>query len=216
MEEIVLASTSPRRRDLLTQMGLPFSVTAPECDEKRIIQEEVPGDMGRECVQTGASARTETLVKKLASLKGRSVYWQLKGQPPLWIAGFDTLVDFNGSILGKAVSKKEAGQMLSLLSNKVHSVYTGIALYCRKTDNWDVRAAISEVKFAPLSREEINFYLSTGEWMGAAGSYRIQERGSLFIEWIKGSYSNIVGLPISLFYVMLKNNNYSFSLRQDN
>jgi septum formation protein len=206
MEEIILASTSPRRQELLTQIGLPFRVAAPAFDEETVTSRDNKSTAG------GAEPR----VKALAFMKAKSVLHQVKANMPLWIAGFDTLIEFEGSVLGKADSEDEAFEMLSLLAGKVHRVFTGIALYSRKTEVWDIRAAMSEVKFAPLTRKEIDFYLSTGEWQGAAGSYRIQERGSLFIEWIKGSYSNIVGLPIFLFYVMLKNNNYSFSLRQGN
>ncbi|MBN2444880.1 MAG: septum formation protein Maf [Spirochaetales bacterium] len=197
MEEIILASTSPRREEIFLQMRLPFRSIAPECDE--------------DFVSLTNQGDPEVLVMKLAHLKGKSVYSRVKNEGPDWIAGFDTLVALDEHIVGKARSGEEAFQMLSLLSGKVHRVYTGIALYQGRRDIWDIRSEKSEVKFAQLGPEEIEFYLSTGEWKGVAGSYRIQERGSFFIEWIKGSYSNIVGLPISLFYVMLKHNNYSFS-----
>ena len=202
MEEIILASTSIRRKQIFQQMHLPFRIMAPTCDEKGL------NDTDPE--------NAEKVVKDLAFLKGKSVFPGKKNEKPVWIAGFDTIVEVDGKIIGKAHSEQEARRMLSLLSGRIHSVYTGIALFSNKREKWDIRVAKSEVKFTYLAEKEINFYLSTKEWKGAAGSYKIQERGAFFIEWIKGSYSNIVGLPISLFYVMLKDNDYSFSLRQGN
>lgn len=199
MEEIILASASPRRKDILSQMHLPVRVMEPLCNEGEIQDPD-----------------TEKLVMHLAYMKGISVYPGVKNERPLWIAGFDTIVEADERILGKAGSEDEAREMLSLLSGRIHRVYTGIALFSDKKEKWDIRAAKSEVKIARMEQHEINFYISTGEWKGVAGSYRIQERGAFFIEWIKGSYSNIVGLPISLFYVMLGDNNYSFSLSKDN
>lgn len=195
MEEIILASASPRRKQILMQMHLPFRVVVPVCDEQGVCE-----------------GNTEKQVMRLAHMKGMSVYTLLKNSHPLWISGFDTLIKVDGKVVGKAGTEKEAREMISILSGKIHRVYTGVALF-PPSGKWDIRAEISEVKFAQMGKKEIDFYISTGEWKGAAGSYRIQQRGACFIEWIKGSYSNIVGLPISLFYGMLKDNNYSFSLR---
>jgi septum formation protein len=198
MEEIILASASPRRKQILMQMDLPFRVVIPDCDECSLYEEDV-----------------KNRVMRLAYQKALDVYSRLKDTHPAWISGFDTLIEVNGRIIGKAETEKQAGEMLSLLSGRIHRVYTGVALL-PESGKWDIRAGISDVKFTKMSTKEIDFYLSTGEWKGAAGSYRIQKRGACFIEWIKGSYSNIVGLPISLFYGMLRDNNYTFSLRKGN
>ena len=89
----------------------------------------------------------------------------------------------------------------------MHRVYTGIGLLPARGAPVDLRCVATEVKFAPLSRAEVESYVDTGEWSGVAGAYRIQERGAFFVEWIRGSYSNVVGLPLETFYGMLKHNN---------
>jgi len=199
MEEIILASASPRRKQIFQQMQLPFRVIPPDSDEENISEEDI-----------------KKRVIKLSYRKGLNVYSRIKKTEPLWIASFDTLIEINGKILGKSFSEKNARETLQLLSGKIHNVYTGIALFSAQTGKWDTRTAKSEVKLINMEKKEIDFYISTGEWQGVAGCYRIQQQGALFIEWIKGCYSNIVGLPISLFYGMLRYNNYSFSLRQGN
>ena len=196
MERIILASGSPRRKDILTRLKIPFKAVTPQIKEGRYTK-----DTARENV------------KKLALEKAINVLSQLNEEECHWILGFDTLIELNGNIIGKPSSEKNARSILKLLSGNIHRVYTGIALIPHKESKIDVRCAKSKVKFAGLRDTEIDYYISTGEWKGAAGAYRIQERGAFFIEWIKGSYSNIVGLPISLFYGMLVKNNYSFSLR---
>lgn len=195
MEEIILASASPRRKQILKQMHLPFRVVVPSCNE-----------------QGTRANKGEEQVMRLAHMKGMSVYTMVKKANPLWISAFDTLIQIDEKIIGKAGSEKEAGEIISMLSGRIHRVYTGVALLSG-SGTWDVRTGMSEVKFTHMTKEEIDFYISTGEWKDAAGSYRIQQLGACFIEWIKGSYSNIVGLPISLFYGMLRDNDYSFSLR---
>jgi len=98
---------------------------------------------------------------------------------------------------------------LKMLSGKVHRVYTGIGFLPAKGEPVDLRSVCTEVKVAKLSDEDIEMYLETGEWSGVTGAYRIQERGAFFIEWIRGSYSNVVGLPLETFYGILKGNKYS-------
>ncbi|MBN2534055.1 MAG: septum formation protein Maf [Spirochaetales bacterium] len=198
MEEIILASASSRRKQIFMQMHLPFRVVIPVCNEQEIQKKDV-----------------ENRVMNLAYMKGMSVCSLLKNPGQAWVSGFDTMIEVDGKVIGKAGTEKEAVEMLCMLSGRVHRVYTGVALVS-DSGKWDIRVAMSEVKLTHMLKKEIDFYISTGEWKGVAGSYRIQECGAFFIEWIKGSYSNIVGLPISLFYGMLKDNNYSFSLRQGN
>ena len=100
--------------------------------------------------------------------------------------------------------------MLSLLSGKVHQVYSGVAVLVEKGRPMDCEVVATDVKFKPLSTAELAWYVECGEWSGAAGAYRIQERGAFFAEWIKGSYSNVVGLPLEAFYGILRRNEYHF------
>jgi len=100
--------------------------------------------------------------------------------------------------------------MLSLLSGKVHRVYSGIAVLVEKGRPIESDVVVTEVKFKSMSPGELAFYVECGEWSGAAGAYRIQERGAFFVEWIRGSYSNVVGLPLEAFYGILMRNEYRF------
>jgi len=98
--------------------------------------------------------------------------------------------------------------MLRRLSGRVHRVCTGGALLPVRGAPLDLACAVTEVKFSPLDPQEIDSYLNTGEWAGVAGAYRIQERGAFLVEWIRGSCSNVVGLPLETFYGMLRRNGY--------
>ena len=100
--------------------------------------------------------------------------------------------------------------MLSLLSGKVHRVHSGIAVLVEKSRPVEADVATTEVKFKSMSPNELAYYVDCGEWSGAAGAYRIQERGAFFVEWIRGSYSNVVGLPLEAFYGILIRNEYHF------
>ena len=190
METIILASGSPRRQELLNRVRIPFKVFPPHIDETLIQAEKV-----------------EERVKIIALKKIEMVCSSFKQESPRWVLGVDTLIELDGKAFGKPGSIEEAEMILRSLSGKVHRVYTGIGLLPRKSENIDLRSVCTEVKFTKLSEEDIEYYLMTGEWSGVTGAYRIQERGAFFIEWIKGSYSNVVGLPISTFYGMLKDNN---------
>ncbi len=184
-----MASGSPRRQELLNSVRIPFKVIPPQIDEDQIQAESV-----------------EERVKKIALKKIEMVCSSLTKESPRWILGVDTLIELGGKALGKPGSIEEAEIILRSLSGKVHRVYTGIGLLPRKGESVDLRSVRTDVKFTQLCEEEIEYYLMTGEWSGVTGAYRIQERGAFFIEWIKGSYSNVVGLPISTFYGMLKDN----------
>ena len=100
--------------------------------------------------------------------------------------------------------------MVGLLSAKVHRVFTGMALLVEKGKPIEQEVVRTEVKFRAMTDQEVRFYVDSGEWTGAAGAYRIQERGAFFIEWIRGSYSNVVGLPLEAFYGILVRNEYVF------
>jgi septum formation protein len=193
METIILASGSPRRRELLAKVRLPVKVIPPQIDEDRSAGSTVP-----------------ELVTRLACNKVEAILSVFRSESPRWVLGLDTVVELEGRVLGKPSGPEEAESMLSQLSGKVHRVYSGIALLVERGKPIDQEVVCTEVKFRAMSENERRFYLDTGEWAGAAGGYRIQERGAFFVEWIKGSYSNVVGLPLEAFYGILVRNGYHF------
>ena len=181
MYMLILASSSPRRRELLQQIGADFTVCPGTYDE------DVPGrDNPEKFVHTQA-------VGKAASVA--ALY------PHAWVVGADTIVAANGKILGKPRSEAEAVQMLRNLSGKGHDVYTGIALQCGESVYSHVEK--TSVFFRPLGEAEIAAYVATGEPMDKAGSYGIQGRGAVFVEKIVGDYTNVVGLPLCALFVLM-------------
>jgi septum formation protein len=192
METIILASGSPRRQELLNRVRIPFKAFPPSIDESFSHIQSV-----------------EERVKRIVLRKIEAVVEGFKQENPRWVLGLDTLVEIDGRAVHKPSGIEEAEQILKMLSGKVHRVYTGIGFLPARGEKMDLRSVCTEVKFARLNKEDIDLYLESGEWSGVTGAYRIQERGAFFIEWIKGSYSNVVGLPLETFYVILKNNNCS-------
>lgn len=193
METIILASGSPRRRELLTKVKLPIKVIPPD------IVEEYPSD-----------TPVPELVTRIARSKVEAILTLFKTESPRWVLGLDTVVVVEGRVLGKPTGPEEAESMLRMLSGKVHRVYSGIVLLVERGKPMEEEVVCTEVKFREMAPSELRFYLDSGEWAGAAGAYRIQERGAFFVEWIKGSYSNVVGLPLEAFYGILVRNEYSF------
>ncbi len=192
METIILASGSPRRQELLNRVRIPFKAFPPSIDENF-------SDIGS----------VEERVKRIALRKIETVVGLFKQESPRWLLGLDTLVEIDGNAVHKPSGIEEAEEILKMLSGKVHRVHTGIGFLPAKGKTVDLRSVCTEVKVAELSNEDIEMYLETGEWSGVTGAYRIQERGAFFIEWIKGSYSNVVGLPLETFYGILRSNKYS-------
>lgn len=173
--KIVLASQSPRRRQLLGQMGLEFTTQSPEIDESAF---------------HGRDARD--LVETLSREKAR---WVARQQTPdTLVIGADTVVVLDGAILGKPRDGAEAQAMLAALSGRDHQVFTGVTL-CQG-DRILTQAEETQVTFRPLTGREIRQYVSTGEPMDKAGSYGIQGYGCLLVEGIRGDYFNVVGLPV--------------------
>jgi len=193
METIILASGSPRRRELLTKVKLPFKVIPPA------IAEDHDG-----------SAPAPDLVSRLARMKVEAILALFKAESPRWVLGLDTVVEVDGTVFGKPSGPEEAESMIGMLSGKVHRVYTGMALLPERNRTLSEEVVCTEVKLRAMTASEIRFYVDCGEWVGAAGAYRIQERGAFFVEWIKGSYSNVVGLPLEAFYGILVRNEYHF------
>ena len=173
--KIVLASQSPRRRQLLGQMGLEFTTQSPEIDESAF--------HGRDA---------QDLVETLSREKAR---WVARQQTPdTLVIGADTVVVLDGAILGKPRDGAEAEAMLAALSGRDHQVFTGVTL-CQG-DRILTQAEETQVTFRPLTGQEIRQYVSTGEPMDKAGAYGIQGYGALLVERIEGDYFNVMGLPV--------------------
>jgi septum formation protein len=198
MEPIILASGSLRRQEYFRLLGVPFSIMPAQIDET------IPSD--RESKVDPRSWAEELAVRKV-----RKITDILASHLPLWIFGADTLISADGEIYGKPEDREDAQAMLQKLQGRSHEVVTAMALYNGRERAVDCRSMVSEVSFAPLTQESIDWYLDTGEWQGAAGAYKIQGLASCFISNINGSYSGIVGLPVREFYVMLQENGYAYS-----
>ncbi len=193
MVPIILASGSPRRRDLLQKAKVPFTVIHPNINEDIYTEDAAV-----------------TVVEEIARRKVEAIVTIFKQESPRWIVGADTMIEVSGKCVGKPDSIEDAEHILRMLSGRIHRVHTGLALLAEKDKDIVTKMCTTEVKFRRMTDKEILFYLDSGEWSGAAGAYRIQEQGSFFIEWIKGSYSNVVGLPLETFYTLLKENDYPF------
>jgi septum formation protein len=195
---LILASASPRRRELLRAAGIAFEVEATDIPE---VPE--PGEAPR------AFAERLALQKATAGW----AQWAAKASPSgmqrectPWVLGADTIVVVDGEILGKPRDAEDAARMLGMLSGRTHEVVTGVALY---TVTWNVRAyavqsETTRVTFSELRDEDIALYVSTGEPMDKAGGYGIQGIASRWIPRIEGDYSNVVGLPVALVWRMLQ------------
>lgn len=193
MEPIILASSSPRRQEILKMLKITFRVIAPNIDEtisSLLDHEEIPELLARE--------------KVLAVIHSLPAEQEIP-----WVLGADTIISFDGKIYGKPENQEEAFEFLKAFQGKTHKVITALVLYNGKTKETTSRVCTTEVTFAPMSDEEIQWYVDTGEWHGAAGGYRIQSLASIFVSDIKGSYSCVIGLPIFELYDMLKEQGYS-------
>jgi len=193
METMILASGSPRRRELLTRCRIPFRIIPPNVNES---------------IHSGEVAREA--VVRIAELKVNEIIKIFKNESPRWVLGVDTIVNLDNEIIGKPKSVEHAESILRLLSGRVHKVVSGMSLLKEKGEKHNTKIVETEVKFKEMTSDEIRYYIGTGEWSGVAGGYRIQGSGSFFIEWIKGSFSNVMGLPLETFYGMLRNSKYLF------
>ena len=157
-------------------------------------------------------AKQESLSKYMADLAEEKVKTLLAGEKNAsarWIVSADTIVAIESDKMGKPEGREEAEQFLRRLSGREHEVITGVAVHSPNEGGSILSASeVTVVKVKKLLDEEIDWYLYTCEWDGAAGGYRIQERGGMFVEYIEGSYSNVMGLPIHTFYGMLRALNY--------
>ena len=193
MDPIILASSSPRRQEILKKLQIPFVVHPADIDES------VPKDM-----------KAHEIGEYLASRKVAAVVKQLPvDQEDQWGLGADTIISYRGKIYGKPESQEQAEDFIRTLQGHTHEVITGLSLYNGAIHDITTRTSINKVTFAPMTDEEIEWYIGTGEWHGAAGAYRIQGLASCFIEKISGSESSVMGLPIFELYDMLSEQNYS-------
>ncbi|MEA1968035.1 MAG: Maf family protein [Thermodesulfobacteriota bacterium] len=175
-QKIILASESPRRKYLLEQAGINFSVEPAEIKEERTALES-PGEY----------------VKRLSFEKARYIAAK---HPETWTLGADTVVVMDNHLLEKPDSTEDAIEMLKFLSNKTHTVYTGFTLCSRQKNRVITKIVTTDVLFKKLTLQEIQWYVSTGEPFDKAGAYAIQGLGTFIVKSITGSYTNVVGLPV--------------------
>jgi septum formation protein len=173
---IILASQSPRRRYLLKQVGLEFSVIPSSFDENSVTM-----------------TTPEPYARILAENKARVVS---ENHPEQWVIGADTIVVIDNKVLGKPGSDGEAREMLLRLSGKTHQVLTGYCVCCKSRNRSYSETVTTDVRFKNLSTAEIEWYIHTGEPFDKAGSYAIQGLGTFIVKCINGSYTNVVGLPV--------------------
>ena len=176
---LVLASASPRRRELLASLGLDFAVI-PSCAEENPLDGELP----------------RAHVLRLSCAKALDVA-ERKNIGGRWFVGSDTIVVQDGLLLGKPADDKQAHSMLSALQGRRHDVYSGFAVYDRQTGQTLSGAARTGVQFRELTGAEIAGYIATGEPRDKAGAYAIQGLGAYLVRAIEGSYTSVVGLPLS-------------------
>lgn len=192
MKKIILGSASPRRRELLSQIGLEFEVVISHKEE---------------CYK---STVPEEIVKELALMKAENAASELEDRGGLndtVVIGADTIVVLDHQILGKPKDEKDAYQMLSNLQGRAHQVYTGAAILDFGHDGKRdvcVHAVETKVYVHEMDRQEILSYINTGEPMDKAGAYGIQGKFAAYIDKIEGDYYNVVGLPVSYVYQQLK------------
>ena len=177
MKHIILASASPRRKEILELADLEFDVMPSDAQE--ITTKTAPNEV----------------VMELASIKAKDIY--KKSEKQSMIVGADTVVAYQGQILGKPTDEADAKRMLTMLSGQTHEVYTGVCII----EDGKTKTFYEETKvtFYEISDEQIDYYIKTGEPMDKAGSYGIQGKAAVFIKGIEGDYYNVVGFPIARF-----------------
>lgn len=182
---IILASGSPRRRELLALLGLPFEVISSDADES-----------------TPPGLAPAEIVRRLALRKAEAVR-PSAGERGAVIVGSDTIVVLGNQVLGKPADKQDSRDMLQLLQGRTHQVYTGVACIGLPEGKTVVEHRVTSVTMRAMSMDEISAYIATGEPADKAGSYAIQGLGATLVERIEGCYFNVVGLPLSLLGEML-------------
>lgn len=194
-KQIVLGSASPRRRELLQQIGLPFTIITSECEEK--ITSTVPAEV----------------VQELSLLKAKDVFYKIgsgaysaMNREKVLVIGADTIVALEDEILGKPHSKENAISMLNHLQGKIHQVYTSVSFIWEENGQVQNHTffEVTDVEVLPMTEEEIAYYVSLNTCMDKAGAYGIQNEFACFVKGIKGDYNTVVGLPVGRVYQELK------------
>jgi len=191
--KLILASSSPRRKELLNLVGIEPEILVPQVDES-----SRPGES------------IETFLRRVTIAKGRAVYRDAFFDSPVISA--DTIVLCEDKIIGKPQSRADAFGFLKTLSDNMHEVLTGVSIFYRGVSHYDF--ACTRVFFSAISDDEINYYLDNENYMDKAGAYAIQGLASVFVKKIAGCYFNVMGFPLNLFYNMLKG--MGISLYKDN
>lgn len=184
--KFILASASPRRRELLEQVGAEFEVIPAQGEEKI------------------TSNKPQDAVLELSARKAREVAGRLQEADAV-VLGADTVVAFGGNILGKPRDEADAARILSLLSGNTHSVYTGVTVIVLRGGERKEYSFYeeTEVTMYPMTEQQISSYIRTGEPMDKAGAYGIQGKGAVFVEKIQGDYNNVVGLPVAKIFQLI-------------
>lgn len=199
MSQIILASQSPRRKELLEQIGLEFEICPAKGEE--IITKTIP----EEVVMELSKQKAEEVAAMVSSYAEE--HKDITTPSDIMVIGADTVVAYDGKILGKPVDEADAKRMLTMLSGNTHSVFTGVTLVLIDKSGRAGELVFYEktdVKMHKMSEAEIDRYIATGEPMDKAGSYGIQGKCAIYIEKIDGDYNNVVGLPITRIYQELK------------
>lgn len=191
--EIYLASASPRRQELLRQIGVTFHQLTADIDESPLLHEAAAD-----------------YVKRLAITKAEAIVQSASYQMPIPVLGADTIVVSDGQLLGKPCNQQQAQAMLKSLSGKTHQVLTCVALLTKQQQRH--RLSVSEVTFATLGESQITQYCASGEPLDKAGSYAIQGMAASFITHMSGSYTGVVGLPLYETSLLLDEMNVIYSL----
>lgn len=178
--ELVLASGSPRRSELLRLLGLEFRVVVPDVDESRLPDEE-----------------PDHYVERVARMKAEAA-----SHPDAVVLAADTTVVYEGRVMGKPRHPAEARAMLARLSGQIHAVFTGVAVRSDGTVTSDVDRSL--VRMTEMTDDEIARYVDSGEPIDKAGAYALQGLGGMFVEWVEGSPSNVIGLPLHLVVRLLR------------
>ncbi len=200
MSMIILASGSPRRKELLEQIGLEFEICPAKGEE--VITTTIP----HEAVLELSRQKAEEVASGIAAYLEHGIPSQLVGEAKgqdILVIGADTVVAYGNKILGKPKDEENAREMLSLLSGNTHSVYTGVTCVFISADGKTGEHSFYEktdVSMCPMSQEQIKRYIATGEPMDKAGSYAIQGRCAVYVRKINGDYNNVVGLPVGRLY----------------
>ena len=186
--KLILASASPRRRELLSMLGWDFKVEVSNADEN--IDKTLQPDL---------------FTQELALLKAADVAKKHANEKNTLVIGADTIVYLDGEILGKPKDNTDAKRMLTAMSGKEHFVYSGICVIDTSTAKAECRCVKTAVKFCTLSERQIDDYVSTGEPLDKAGAYGIQGKAAVLVEGINGDYFNVVGLPLATLNELIVN-----------